>query len=343
MRNKVVAILFIPLFNCFSATVDDTTVSQYLQSANYLLANKQYRLALESANQAVNLAKTDYRGYYLQAQAYSYLNDFANANSSYQQALALNNNASNLQIAYAGFLCRNGNYSQANSSFASAIQSAIKNHSSITEVYIAYGDCLTLQNELDKATTSYLLSLKDESAPLSAYLGISHAYLLENNSGMAYYYISLYHGVENQASLKMKVASLKGLLNSNSNLSRENKGKLQIKLQNYKQQLAQFEKPSGSFSRTLPYESSNRINVESGNNSNFIAGKPHSLPSAISSYPPLSNRIKTSSSGRKYIVIIVGDTLYNIAQRSNLTVNRLRELNKLNNEKVKLGQQIYLE
>jgi Tfp pilus assembly protein PilF len=144
MRNKIVAILFILLCNCFGATFESATLSQYLQSANSLLLNQQYRLALESANQAVNLAKTDYRGYYLQAQAYQHLNDYSSANSCYQQALALNNNASNLQIAYAGFLCRSGNYSQANNNFASAIQSAVKNHSAITDIYIAYGDCLTL-------------------------------------------------------------------------------------------------------------------------------------------------------------------------------------------------------
>ena len=344
MRNKIVMILFIPLCNCFGSTLESATLSQYLQSANSLLVNQQYRLALESANQAVNLAKTDYRGYYLQAQAYQHLNDYSSANSCYQQALALNNNASNLQVAYAGFLCNSGNYSQANSLFASAIQSAIKNHSTITDVYIAYGDCLTLQNELDKAATSYLLALKDESAPLSAYLGISHAYLLENNPSMAYYYISLYHGVENQALLKMKIMSLEHLLNSNTALSRENKSKLQVKLQNYKQQLAQLEKSPASSSRVLSSESSDKLTLKSANaSSSNTVDKSQSSSPAVSQYPPLSNRIKISSVGRKYIVVIVGDTLYNIARRSNLTVSRLKELNKLSNDKVKLGQQIHLE
>lgn len=344
MRSRLGAILLTSVFNCFCANLESSTLSQYLQSANDLLVNKQYRLALESANQAVNLAKTDYRGYYLQAQAYQWLNDYSHANSCYQQALALNN-ASNLQIAYAGFLCGSGDYSQANNLFVSAIQSAVKSHSTITDVYVAYGDCLTLQNELDKAATSYLLALKDESAPLSAYLGISHAYLLENNPSMAYYYISLYRGVENQASLKLKIMSLEHLLNSNTELSQENTNKLKVKLQNYKQQLAQFEKASASSLQVSSFESSNKPTLKFANTlPSNTGGKSQSSSPNVSQYPSLSNRIKISPSGRKYIMVIVGDTLYNVARRSNLTVSRLRELNKLgNDEKLKLGQQIYLE
>lgn len=60
-----------------------------------------------------------------------------------------------------------------------------------------------------------------------------------------------------------------------------------------------------------------------------------------SGYQPLGPRIKLSTTGRKYVIVIKGDTLFNLTVRSNNSSENLKTLNKMTDNNVKLGQIIY--
>lgn len=323
-----------------------------LQTAQKYIAEKNYSAALESATAAINLDPKEYRGYYLQAQAYQKMNNTAQALACYRQALTLERKDPKLFSDYAELLCANGDYVNANHSYTDALEVAAKNHIPATEISISYGDCLTLQNDLDKASSSYLNALKDESAPLSAYLGISHAYFLENNPAMAYYYISLYKGVDNRQSLNMKVLSLQQLLKTNNKLANANRDKLQKKLDDYKLALARHppEKPAvenNGASAIAP------IIKQTGETGSHLVLNQQKTPvktaaSVISTNEreeasAFTSRIKMSAAGRKYIIVSTGDTLFNLSRRSKVSIASLKELNRMSSNAVKLGQLFYLE
>lgn len=348
---KKMIIILCSLASCHCATVNKDP-SLYLENAGQYISQKNYPAALESATIAVNLAPKAYQGYYLQAQAYQKMNNTIQALSCYKQALAFEKKDPVLRSDYAELLCASANYADANQQYEEALQGAIANHISATRIRVSYGDCLTLQNNLDKASTNYLMALKDESAPLSAYLGISHAYFLENNPAMAYYYISLYKVTDNSQVLSMKILSLQQLLKTNSKLTDENRDNLQKKLDSYRVALAGYAKESQPLerNRTLPVipiikpvkivDTSLAINQQK---TSAKASPPASITNGESEILAFSSRIKTSTSGRKYIIVATGDTLFNISRRSSITINTLKGLNGMANNSVKIGQQFYLD
>ena len=52
---------------------------------------------------------------------------------------------------------------------------------------------------------------------------------------------------------------------------------------------------------------------------------------------------KKSNKKRLYIVVTSGDTLYSIARNNNTTVERLKQINKLKNNDINVGQKIFLK
>ena len=63
----------------------------------------------------------------------------------------------------------------------------------------------------------------------------------------------------------------------------------------------------------------------------------------VANKTPLNKRIKKASNGRSYIVVEQGDTLFNIAQRSGIAQNKIIEINRLKNQYVPLGTKLYLD
>ncbi len=355
--KKRLTILLAAVTNYYCTTLN-SQAQPYLDSAQQLLNKHQYQLALESAATAQSIDAKNYRGYYLQAQAYQQLKNINGADKEYRQALALAPLDYQLQADYAGFLCTNNNFALAKNYYLSALQVAVKNKIATPNLFINYGDCLTAHNQLELATTSYLEALKSESAPLSAYTGISYAYLLENNPGKAYYYISLYRGNETADTLNIKIMSVQRLLMAqNLSLSPENKKNLRLSLKKYQDQLQQINSLStGSyFNRSLvlaqpeiPAENRQVVSTKikpANSTATTVATvtKSPATQAVTTAYPPLLPRIKTSPAGRKYVTVIKGDTLFNLALRSNNSAEKLRTLNKMSDNNVKLGQVVYLD
>ena len=55
-----------------------------------------------------------------------------------------------------------------------------------------------------------------------------------------------------------------------------------------------------------------------------------------------ASRIKTSTDGRKYIVVTNGDTLFGISKQSGVTKDKIIRINSLKNDYAPLNTRIYL-
>ena len=367
--------LALALGGCASLFTSGPSTTDYINSAQTNLNNKQYTIALESANLAVKSDPKNYIGYYLQAQAYQQLQQLTQANKSYQQATNLNSNNGKLYADYATSLCAAQNYPLAMANYTTAAQIVVQNKQQPTNIYTATGDCLISQNQSNNAIDYYIKALKDESAPLSAYLGISYAYVLEKNYDVAHYYISLYTGTDNIQSLQMKIMVLNGMLESNQKLS--NRAQLQKSLSHYQAQLQQLlpssktttisgvidnndtisiknnlTSASTATTKVTPPVSSKLIKVKTTAAADSLTKPPIiTAPVAknskelaeLKSYPELQPRIKKAPDGHKYIIVSKGDTLYNLALRSNTSQEQLIKINKLTKKEVELGRKLYLD
>lgn len=347
--------LIAAIVGCASVGGNSPAAVPFITSAQNSLNHQHYQQALESATLAINADSSNYLGYYLQAQAYQHLNQKQLAYQSYQKAISLTSQDIKPQVAYANLLCADQNYSQAAIAYNSAFKTAQENHLSTTAILIANGDCLTSQNQLDAAIdNNYSKALQDESAPLSAYLGISYAYVLQRNYATAYYYMTLYHGGDNIQSLQMKTMALSGLLNSNLKLN--DRGKLQATLNRYQSQLQQLtsnNKSAADEDVLMPLDdvSVTAPSVPPARNK-VIAVKNASLPETQKApiavptdarYPTLTTRIKTSTSGRHYVIVEKGDTLYNLALRSKMPAAKLLKINNIQANEIQIGRRIYLD
>lgn len=328
----------------------------YLNSAQLNLKNRHYQQALESATMAVNSDSRNYLGYYLQAQAYQNLHQESPANLSYQKALDLNKHDINLLTDYATFLCAKQNYPQAATLYDSAVQNAMQNNTPATSIYINWGDCFANQNRLDDAIDNYSKALQDENAPLTGYLGIANAYVLQRNYATAYYYMSLYHGGDNVASLEMKIMTLSALLKSSTNM--KDSQKLKTTLMTYQKQLQQLSPaeqesdvltPLNEVAVAAPPElaSSNTTKKVVTLNSPAPETKPQHVAQVSNkgnaSYPDLAPRIRATSNGRHYVIVEAGDTLYNLAVRSNTTPAKLMQINNIKQKDIQIGRRVYLD
>ena len=87
---------------------------------------------------------------------------------------------------------------------------------------------------------------------------------------------------------------------------------------------------------------------------------PSSLSSSVKTYSPNKvvrssskvitqrnslpdRRIKVSKAGRRYIMVERKDTLYSLAKRSNIALSSLIQINKIQNNKIEIGELLYLE
>lgn len=67
------------------------------------------------------------------------------------------------------------------------------------------------------------------------------------------------------------------------------------------------------------------------------------LAKSATNYPALGSRVQTDATGRHYIVVEKGDTLYNLAKRSNQTPTQLTTLNNITANDIQIGRKIYLD
>lgn len=346
MKNYLLflSVLF-GVLGCATFGSNSQKYQQDIDSAQANIKNQHYQLALESATLAVAADNSNYLGYYLQALAYQNLQQKEPANQSYQKALSLDDEDVDLQLDYANFLCMNKNYQQAANMYDTAFKTAGQNASQRMQVYIGNGDCLTQQNRLDEAVDSYTKALQNESAPLSAYLGVSNAYVLQRNYATAYYYMTLYHGGDNIPALQMKIITLEGLLNSNNvKLDRD---KLHSVLLRYYSQLQLLQpKQSTNGDVLTPLNDAQVIAppMEQDNSTiNSTSRKNNTGNRGISQYKLLESRIKTTTAGRHYIIVEKGDTLYNLSVQSKLTQEKLMKINNINQNGIQIGRKIYLD
>ena len=357
MKNQFMHFFLISSVALTACATFGKSEQTYLQSAKNNLAINNSQAALESANQAIKKNPQNYYAYYLAAQASQNLNQNNIAMQNYQQAMRLNKNESQLLVSYANFLCAQQDYGKAEALYNSAYRLSKESGTTATNLFISYGDCLLSQNKLDLAIDSYGKALANENAPISAYVGVTYAYLLEKNYASANYYASLYKQPANKDLLNLKIMALNGLLKSNTTLS--NRQELQNQLNDLiRQKTILDENPNLAQNKTSSMTSA--INQEAAlaasepqqfaetTTSTIANNTTDSKVSAASTSQATSNTgtnngwIKQDANGRNYIIVSQGDTLYNISKRANLSVQQIITLNKLKSKNVSLGSKIYL-
>lgn len=239
------------LIGCASNMQPSQSEQIYLSSATNSLRINQPSIALESANQVIKQNSNSYQAYYLQAQAYQQLGESTSAANSYEQALKIN--PSNVEIidSYATLLCSSQSYSAAELQYAKAYQLGQKYNQGWEKVASDHGDCLTNQNKLDLAVESYQVAINSTSKPASAYLGLSYAYIMQQDYIHAAYAIGQYPGDDTPQSLRLKIAAYNGLIKSPS-INSKNKSILKSKTAALKTKLSKLEAKANSKTSQKP-------------------------------------------------------------------------------------------
>ena len=371
----LLGLISINLLSCSSVKPSATNTSNYINNANALLKQSQANAALESANMAIKQDPHNGYGWLVQAKSYQQLQDYKAAETSYLRAIDIDDDNIEFRLAYANFFCATQKYPQADLNYQQAIKLAANSESELNSVYISHGDCYTSQNNLESAIDSYSQVLSKPNPPLAAYLGITYAYILQNNYPRASYFISSYDGVVTPELLQMKITALSGL--KSANLSAKNKKILANRIKQLKQQLAAFDQPSATSQATennqtiavkptdLTKISNNKI--KSSSNTSKTASTNSTLANAtptaattkpskaqsktdtpiktksIQARPSFKSRVKTSLHGKHYIMIEAGDTLYNIAEKSHVPSTKLIKLNHLKTDYVPLDTKFFLD
>lgn len=354
----------------------------YLSSAANSLQTNQPNLALESTAQAIKQNSNSYQAYYLQAQAYQQLGESSNATTNYEQALKINPNNVEIIDNYATFLCTSQNYNAAELQYAKAYQLGQKHNMGWEKVASDHGDCLTNQNKLGLAVESYQMAINAANKPASAYLGLSYAYILQQDYIHAAYAISQYPGEDTPQSLRLKIAAYNGLI-KNPNINSKNKSILKSKTATLKSKLSKLEAAANNRKpqkiqpivlTAIPNTSGSDNIIISNNSPTAIKPTPISTtkaplnadiaqrymttpttdknsvtkqttPANISAINAMAfeSRIQKNTAGRHYIIVEPGDTLYKISQQSKVSEERVTQLNKLKTQNVPLKMHLYLD
>ncbi len=346
--NKLLFILCLSIWFGGCATHSDVSVNneKQLVSLQNNLESSPYQV-IESANNIIKEDSSIAEAHYLRAQAYHKMNNDAAAEIDVKQALKIDPDNERYMTFYANLLCLGQNYQKAQMYYDNAYSYSKKSGHSPTSIYIGNGDCLTIQNKLDAAIASYTSALSDESAPITAYIGIAHAYLLQNNYAIANYYLGLYRGAPTVQFLQIRIITLNDLINQTGKIADRNR--LEQTLNILQKQLQDMNGSGVSHPASLA--------VNKPRISQRIEAKPHAEPtikksemsSSIStksvslSSGELSSRINTDSTGKHYIVIKPGDTLYRIGVNTNISTQRLKEINHLKSNDVLLNSKFYLD
>ena len=322
---------FLSIITVFSlltgcATFNTQKTSEYLTSAKNNLGINPTQ-SIESASIVIKANNSNTEAHYLRALAYGQLNNFDASESDFQSALKFDHNNESYTVGYANLLCQKQNFTKAQIYYDLAYNHARQQKQSLTNIFINNGDCLTTQNKLEAAVNSYTQALADESAPVTAYIGIAHAYVLQENYPIANYYLGLYKGTPNRQYLQIKLVTLNGLVNTEAKLN--DRAKIEQTINELKQQLGIKDN-----STIVKQESLTKKNKEP----DIIIAKA-TVPS---NSPKFNSRIKTDKSGKSYILVEPGDTLFRISINSNVSTDKLKAINHLKTNEVVIGTKFFL-
>lgn len=245
LKNAILySITTLMFYGCASTSSKDTVnqQQQYIADIKYNLNNKQPNEALNLTKQLISLNSKSAIAYELQAQAYQQLDNYDKAEQSFQKALSIESTNTLYRTDYADFLCSNGAYQDSINQYQRAytievnklptmqIDMQDKSHN-LAQISSNTGDCYVKQNLLDEAIESYDIAIQTKNAPQKTYIGITKAYISQDNYPKAALYISSYPGDDETTEIiKLKIQSLSGLLNSNYDISSSNRNLLKTKI-----------------------------------------------------------------------------------------------------------------
>lgn len=348
--------VLISLANCATTNSQNITASdiairqQYISTIQENLANKNSDAALTITKSLIKSNPNDDLAYSLQARAYQQQNDLSDALQSSKTALNLKPNDITYSTQYASLLCQNQNYKDGNSN----LQEIIKTNQKITNkkvqqqnnalIYSALGDCYLSQKDFDLAVENYDTAIQTKYASDNTYINITNAYIEQKNYPKAALYINSYPGNDTIEVIKLKIQSLSGLLTYD--ITDKNKQLLKSKISQLKTTLRTLENSSKNLKPVIaaPIINNNSHPKNTNTATLTVSKAPQAQPTinnktAGSSF---ASRIKTSTDGRKYIVVTNGDTLFGISKQSGVTKDKIIRINSLKNDYAPLNTRIYL-
>lgn len=342
-----------------SAAVDKTKLADtYVDLAVEYQQHNAPQIALERANLAIANDPSNARAYMVRGMIYKQLKQSKSAEDDFKHALAIASNYPDAYINYAQFLCDEQRYSEAYADFNIALNNSAYFTPEIG--YASRGMCYYKEGNLTAAADDFVKSLSYPNIPQNSYLALAKINFRQGNYSLADYYITKFAAATNQQTaptLWLHIQILQALLNNGVtplhyreyNASRN--ALAEVLLQNYrdsmeaKKYIAKYgEKPANSGKVTLTPGVAERSTetVMPLAKADPVKSLAKTAPK-VATKPMLTARILTTTTGRRYVQIKSGETLYSISRDCGVSVNQLQKINHLTTLTIKSGLRLYLD
>jgi Tfp pilus assembly protein PilF/LysM repeat protein len=353
----------------------------YISQAQLSIDNQAPDEALAAIANALKIDKSNPNLYMMEAKAYAQKGDLNSAINSYTQAINIDNKNSLYLSALNTTKCElDPQYplNEINQAYNQAIELAKDNNQAdaLAQIYADNGNCLLARNNNDDAINMFESSIATNKPPVSAYTGITQAYINEENYPKAALMISSVASTDQTRQvILLKIDALSGLLNAKYHIKESNRKLLISKIAQLNQQLQQPENIKNPTSITVVQDAAPESVIQPSrptiitpvvkiaptvvNKPKLVTvNKPTTVPQSLP--PKLKNtttgavatpintsgtfgkRIHKASNGRNFVIVGKGDTLFNIAKQSGLTQDELIKINHLKNDFVPLGNRLFL-
>lgn len=321
-------------------TVQNNVIDKGKLSETYVDLAIEYQkhsapqVALDRVNLAISTQPDNSRAYMVRAMIYQQLNKPENAEEDFKHALSLKDGYSEAYVNYAVFLCDQKRYSDANNNFALALNNPLYFTPEIG--YYSRGNCYYKQNNLVDANADYLRSLTFRNIPQDSYIALAKLQFDQNNAQLANFYITKFSGSQTSQTMWLHIQILQRMIDDGANSTRSN----------------EFSSYRSTIGQVLVSNYPNSVEAQQyllkyGTNALGASPKAVKVVSTNNSIktPPPSNSSTgvLTQNGRRYIVVVAGDTAYSLSNKYNVSIKSLETINNVKLNQFKIGMKLYLD
>ncbi|MDD3267261.1 MAG: LysM peptidoglycan-binding domain-containing protein [Burkholderiales bacterium] len=316
-----------------SKKISDTHVNLSLE----YIHNNALDLALDQVNQAISANESNAKAYMVRAITYQLLHENSNAESNFQKSLSLDNSSPYTHVNYANFLCSQESYDEAFVSFNDALNNPL--YLSPEVGYYNRGKCYFQRNDLESANENLLQSISYKHVPQDSYILLARINYKQYKYTDANSYMDKYSGVQTPATLWLHIQILQALVDitqdKNKKKSYENNEKLLAKVlvTDFRSSVEaneyialdgkQMVSSGSSLAKAEKVIEENEEKDDSVNNSKMV--------------------METEKNGRRYITISPHNTLYSISKAYDVSIIKLKKINRLSSNNILIGSKLYLD
>ncbi len=330
-------------------TVQNNVVDKNKLSDTYVDLAIEYQkhgapqVALDRVNLAITTLPNNARAYMVRAMIYQQLNRPENAEDDFKRALSLKVGYSEAYVNYAVFLCDQKRYGDANNNFAQALSNPLYFTPEIG--YYSRGNCYYKQNDLANANADYLRSLTFRNIPQDSYIALAKLQLDQNNAQLANFYITKFSGSQTPQTMWLHIQILQRMIDEAANGVHSNefssylKTMGQVLVSNYPNSVEaqQYLLKYGTGNLKPASPAANKV-VATPPKIQVVTSK--SSPKTLAA--PSGNGVLTQD-GRRYILVVSGDTAYSLSNKYGVSIKSLEAINNLKLNQLKVGMKLYLD